>query len=117
MAAKRSFISFGLSLTRRAAVSLAAIGLLFPCGCDLSQLTSGLFAGGAGSAAVRAFVGNIAQSAAILSIDTARTGGRERIRIFLTDGTTGGNTEFFEGPIAGDNFDVTSKSGNARIAG
>lgn len=65
----------------------------------------------------REFWGPVASSPALVSLREESGPAGKQVSIFLTDGFPNGLSEFFSGPVASDNFNLTSVSGGAVIEG
>lgn len=92
-------------------------GLFLALGCPPDQTSSTTCTERVDLKASGAYVGSLANGAAMLGFDFTRCKAGDRVRVFLTDGTAGGRAEFFEGAVTDGHFALTSTSGQAQIDG
>lgn len=68
-----------------------------------------------GSESTDSFVGAVDQSEALIAFDVSHGARGDRARVFLTDGTPDGDSEYFEGVVREGTMTLASKNGQARI--
>lgn len=117
MSRKNGLISYALLVARRTAVTLAAVGMILPAGCDRNPASGPICSETSNLESAAAFVGALSDGSALLAVDLARCDGSDRLRIFVTDGSPDGRTEYFDGATTNGNFTLTSASGQAQIDG